>query len=109
MSDKTVYHIQRLQVLRADIIHPCCLSTIEVTDSVCDITLGNGQVHPYVPHLCFLNGGHVSGIEEILNVFLFIIPKHHQLKSTVPNCPYKLLVEYHFPFLGLPDGLPESL
>ncbi|CAM4331811.1 unnamed protein product [Leuciscus chuanchicus] len=50
------HNIQRLEVLRVDLIHPRCLATEELLNYLCDFSLGEGR--------------RVGGIEEILEVFL---------------------------------------
>ncbi|KAI3354896.1 hypothetical protein L3Q82_004692 [Scortum barcoo] len=64
------HNIQRLEVLRADLIHPRRLATEELANYLSDFGLGDGRVHLRVPSLRFLIGRQVGGIEEILEVFL---------------------------------------
>ncbi|KAI3360203.1 hypothetical protein L3Q82_014511 [Scortum barcoo] len=65
------HNIQRLEVLRADLIHPGglpCHCKELVNYYLSDFGLGDGRVHLRVPSLCFLTGRQVGGIEEILEV-----------------------------------------
>ncbi|KAI3366308.1 hypothetical protein L3Q82_000424 [Scortum barcoo] len=45
------HNIQRLEVLRADLIHPRRLATKELTNYLSDFGLGDGRVHLRVPSL----------------------------------------------------------
>ncbi|KAI3377603.1 hypothetical protein L3Q82_008436, partial [Scortum barcoo] len=49
------HNIQRLEVLRADLIHPQRLATEELTNYLSDFGLGDGRVHLRVPSLRFLS------------------------------------------------------
>ncbi|KAI3361272.1 hypothetical protein L3Q82_013455 [Scortum barcoo] len=64
------HNIQRLEVLRADLIHPGALPLQELANYLSDFGLGDGRVHLRDPSLRFLIGRQVGGIEEILEVFL---------------------------------------
>ncbi|KAI3373924.1 hypothetical protein L3Q82_022493, partial [Scortum barcoo] len=63
------HNIQRLEVLRADLIHPRRLATEELANYLSDFGSGDGRVHLRVPSLRFLTGRQVGGIEEILKYF----------------------------------------
>ncbi len=103
------HNIQRLKVLRADLIHSRCLATEEFLDYLGDFSPGDGRGHLRAPSLCFLNRRRDGGIEEILEVFLppsDDIPSWGQQPptSTVNSVGGALL-----PPPEAPDGLPESL
>ncbi len=103
------HNIQRLEVLRADLIHCRCLANKEFLDYLGDFSPGDGRGHLQAPSLCFLNGRRDGGIEEILEVFLppsDDIPSWGQQPptSTVNSVGGALL-----PPPEAPDSLPESL
>ncbi len=102
------HNIQRLEVLRADLIHSRCLATEEFLDYLGDFSPGDGRGHLRALSLCFLNGRRDGGIEEILEVFLppsDDIPSWGQQPptSTVNSVGGALL-----PPPEAPDGSPES-
>ncbi len=102
-------NIQTFEVLRADLIHPRCLATGELLDYLGDFSLGDGRVHLRALGLCFLNGRHVGGIEEILEVFLppsdDILSWGQQLPTSTENS----IGRSPLPPPETLDGLPESL
>ncbi|KAI3359705.1 hypothetical protein L3Q82_013808, partial [Scortum barcoo] len=59
------HNIQRLEVLRADLIHPRRLATEELANYLSDFGLGDGRVHLRVPSLRFLTGRQVSAFNTI--------------------------------------------
>ncbi|KAK3532345.1 hypothetical protein QTP86_016026 [Hemibagrus guttatus] len=93
------HNIQRLKVLKANLIHPQCLATEELLN---DLSLGDG-----VLSLWFLYGRRVSGIEEILEVFLLpsdnISSRGQQLSTSTVNSVGREL----FTPSEAPNGLPE--
>ncbi|KAI3372713.1 hypothetical protein L3Q82_023181, partial [Scortum barcoo] len=54
------HNIQRLEVLRADLIHPRRLATEELANYLSDFGSGDGRVHLRVPSLRFLTGRQVG-------------------------------------------------
>ncbi|KAI3376688.1 hypothetical protein L3Q82_017119 [Scortum barcoo] len=103
------HNIQRLEVLRADLIHPRRLATEELANYLSDFGSGDGRVHLRVPSLRFLTGRQVGGIEEILEVFLppsdNVPSRGQQLPTRTVNSVGRVLL----PPSEAPDGLPESL
>lgn len=63
-------HPHTLEVLRADLIHPRCLATVELANYLNGFSFGDGWVNLSVSNLCFLNERCVCVFEEILKVSL---------------------------------------
>ncbi|MED6282537.1 hypothetical protein CHARACLAT_033103 [Characodon lateralis] len=92
--------IQRLEVLRVDLIHPPSPATMKLFDHLCDFCLGDFRVNPRVPILCFHQGMRDGRIEEILEVLL-------QPPDNVPSL--HSVGEALLPPTEAQDSLPESL
>ncbi|KAI3355174.1 hypothetical protein L3Q82_017873 [Scortum barcoo] len=96
------HNIQRLEVLRADLIHPRRLATEELElNYLSDFGLGDGRVHLRDPSLRFLIGRQVGGIEEILEVFLppsdNVPSRGQQLPTcTLAKTAYTQRIQGHF-------------
>ncbi|MEQ2296610.1 hypothetical protein AMECASPLE_026493 [Ameca splendens] len=67
---KTCEHIQRLEVVVADLIHPRSAATVELFNHLSDFSLDEERVQPRVPSLYFHQGICDGRIEEILEVLL---------------------------------------
>ncbi|KAI3371947.1 hypothetical protein L3Q82_006818 [Scortum barcoo] len=88
------HNIQRLEVLRADLIHPRRLATEELTNYLSDFGLGDGRVHLRVPSLCFphLEGKSV-GLRRSSKYF-FHRPTMSSVESTVNAGIYQEILEH---------------
>ncbi|MED6274735.1 hypothetical protein CHARACLAT_019384 [Characodon lateralis] len=102
-------NIQRLEVLRADVIHPRSPATAELFNHLGDLSLGDERVQPRVPSLCFHQGMRDGRIEEILEVLLpppdNVLSRGQQPPTPTVNSVGEALL----PPPEVPDGLPESL
>ncbi|KAL3979933.1 tripartite motif-containing protein 35 [Sarotherodon galilaeus] len=103
------YNVQSLQELGADLINTRGSATEELFNCLSDLDPRNWRVIPLIPRLCFLLGRRVSGIKEVLEVFLppsdnFLSRRQQRTASTIDSAGRAPLSPPE-----TPDGLPESL
>ncbi|MEQ2179053.1 hypothetical protein GOODEAATRI_020582 [Goodea atripinnis] len=102
-------HALRLEVLRADLIHPRSPATAELFNHLSDFSLRDERVQPRVPSLYFHLGMRDGRIEEILEVLLPPPDNVPSRGQPLPTHTVNSVGEALLPPTEALDGLPESL